>query len=74
MNAAEVIKEIDALDDADRGKVIEYVLHIKDSQMDESQPTRRGFNWDKFIGSMKDDPEFDKAIEEFSRIDEEDWK
>ena len=74
MNAAEVIKEIDALDDADRGKVIEYVLHIKDSKLDESQSKRRGFDWDKFIGSMEDDPEFDKAIEEFNRIDEEDWK
>ena len=74
MNAAEVIKEIDALDDVDRGKVIEYVLHIKDSQMDESHSKMRGFDWDKFIGSMEDDPEFDKAIEEFNRIDEEDWK
>lgn len=29
---------------------------------------------DKYSGSWIDDPEFDRAMEEFDRIDGEDWK
>ena len=39
----------------------------------DAAPTRHA-DLDNLIGTWQDDPEFDRAVAEFERIDEESWK
>lgn len=76
MNAAQVIKEIGALDENEQGKVIDYIRELEGLKSDvpptDSAMKRRDLS--DLIGSMEPDAEFDKAVEAFRKVDEEMWK
>jgi hypothetical protein len=76
MNAAQVIKQIDALDETEQGKVIDYVRELEGlkSDLSTTDSTIKRRDLSDLIGSMEPDADFDKAVEAFRKVDEEMWK
>ena len=82
MNAAQVIKEIDALDETEQGKVIDYIHELEElkklptHQESESKEGKdmHPIDFSDIMGTWEDDPGFDDAMNDFERIDEELWK
>lgn len=75
MNAEEIIKELDSLDEGNLGKVAEYVKSLKSLQGCTPDPTGvKVRDLSDIIGAMEPDPEFDEAIASFRKIDQEKWQ
>jgi len=82
MNAAEVIKEIDALDETERDKVLTHLLESTDQLHKEGESSKKvdstkglePIDFSDILGTWVDDPAFDEAMKDFGKIDEELWK
>lgn len=50
------------------------VVEILSASVSSDSPPKRRRDMSRFSGVWKDDPEFDRALEQFERIDEDMWQ
>jgi len=71
---ARVDRELRKRADREKKSLNSLIVEIISASVSSEGPRPRRRDMRKFSGIWADDPEFDRAMEEFERIDEEMWR